>query len=412
MHDDTIELRQPADDPAALRAFVTPAAAAFADALDDAELAADRPNWEVDRFIGAVDGERWVAASAAYSFRMTVPGGAAVGAAGITGVGVSPSHRRRGILTRMMAWLLDQANERGEPLAILHASEGAIYPHFGFGLGTLSGSFEVESGAFRFARPAEPLGRVRLVEPDEAMDVIPALYDELCPTIPGAVSRSPAKWRTQLLAQGGHHAPAGPKYLAILDVGAEPRGYALYRVKNDWDERGPKNVLTVIEVSALDLAAERALWEWLAGIDLVRRMKAWRRPVPDPLFLQLADMNRLGFTVGHGLWVRLIDLPTALEARSYDGSGDVTFEVSDTFRPANAGRWRLEVTGGKGTVTATTDPPTLALDTSDLATTYLGGFTFANLARAGRVLECREGAVADADRLFTTAVVPWCSTGF
>ena len=301
----------------------------------------------------------------------------------------------------------------GEPVAILHASEGAIYPHFGFGLGTLSGGFECEAGGFRFARPAEPLGRIRLVEPDEAMGIIPALYDQLWPTIPGAISRSPAKWRAQLLAPAGrHHAQGGPKYLAVLEVGGEPRGYALYRVKDDWDERGPKNVLTVLEVSGLDRAAERALWEWLAGIDLVRRIKAWRRPVPDPLFLQLADMNRLGFTVGHGLWVRLIDLPAALEARSYVGSGEVTFEVTDAFRPANAGRWRLQATAGRATFTATTEAPGLALDTSDLATTYLGGFTFADLARAGRVRECRDGAVAEADRLFATTVVPWCATGF
>jgi predicted acetyltransferase len=112
-----------------------------------------------------------------------------------------------------------------------------------------------------------------------------------------------------------------------------------------------------MEVSGLDLAAERALWEWLAGIDLVRRIKAWRRPVPDPLFLQLEDMNRLGFNVGHGLWVRLIDLPAALEARSYDDSGEVTFEVTDAFRPANAGRWRLQATAGRATFTATTEPP-------------------------------------------------------
>src|SRR4051812_44719783 len=140
MHDDTIELRQPADETDALKAYLKPIGIAFGDTYDDAEFEADRPVWEIDRTIGAVEGDTWVGGGGAYSFRLTVPGRREVRAAGITGVGVSPTHRRRGILTKMMRWLLDQAAERGEPVSVLHASEGAIYPRFGFGLGTLQGS--------------------------------------------------------------------------------------------------------------------------------------------------------------------------------------------------------------------------------------------------------------------------------
>jgi len=124
MHDDTIELRQPAFDMASLRAWVGPIMAAFGDDFPDAELENERLRLEPDRLIGAVDGETWVGAAGAYSMRLTVPGGGEVGAAGITMVGVSPSHRRRGILREMMGWLFEQARERGEPVAILWASEG------------------------------------------------------------------------------------------------------------------------------------------------------------------------------------------------------------------------------------------------------------------------------------------------
>ncbi len=417
MHDDTIQLRQPADDPVALRAYVAPIEAAFGEPLDGAEFEAERAVWEIDRTIGAVDGavgsDAWVGGAGAYTFRLTVPGRREVGAAGITGVGVAPDHRRRGILTRMMRWLLDQAAERGEPVAVLHASEGAIYPHFGFGLATLSGTFDMERSDFRFARPAEPLGRVRLVGVDDAMGIIPALYEQVRLGVPGALTRSVARWRTQLLADGGsQNERMGSKSRAVLDVGGEARGYAIYRLKPEWESRGPRHVITVFEVTGLDVAAERALWEWIAGIDLVGRIKAVRTPVPHPLFLQLEDLRRLGLVVGHGIWVRLIDLPAALQGRSYEGSGVVTVEVTDAFYPANAGRWRLEITQGGGTVTPTTDAADLVLDTADLASVYLGGFTFADLARAGRVGEEREGAVADADRLFRTNARAACTTMF
>ncbi len=414
MHDDdTIELRQPGSDPESLRAYMLPIAEAFGETIDDSEFDADLQLFEADRAIGAVDGEAWVGGGSAYSYRLTVPGRREVGAAGITGIGVRPDHRRRGILTKMMHWLLDQAAERGEPVAILHASEGAIYPHFGFGLATLQGTFDIERSQLWFGRPAEPVGRVRLVDPEEAFGIIPDLYDRVRLDAPGQVSRSSAKWKASLLANGGFmRAKVGAKSRVVLEVGGEPRGYALYRTKPDWGDRGPQNEVTVMEVVGLDPAAERALWHWIAQIDLVSRIKAWRTPVPHPLFLGLHDLRRMAFMVGDGLWLRLIDLPAALEGRSYEGSGVVNLEVADAFLPANASRWRVEVTGGEAHVTPTTDSPDLALDTTDLATVFLGGFTFADLGRAGRVGECREGAIADADRLFMTNAVAWCSTPF
>jgi predicted acetyltransferase len=413
MHDDTIEFRQPANDPVSLRAYMTPIAVAFGESIDDGEFDADLQIFEADRAIGAVDGEAWVGGGGAYSFRLTVPGRREVGAAGITGVGVQPDHRRRGILTQVMRWLLDQAAERGEPVAVLHASEGAIYPHFGFGLATLQGTFEMDRSQFWFGRPADPVGRVRLVDPDEALAIIPDLYDRVRLDSPGQLTRSTAKWRAQMLANGGfHRGKLGAKSRAVLEVDGVPRGYALYRTKADWDDRGPRNEVTVMEVSGLDAAAERSLWEWIAGIDLMVRIKGWRTPVPHPLFLGLHDLRRMGLTVGDGLWLRIVDVVAALEGRSFEGTGVVTLEVTDAFLPANAGRWRIEVTGGSAAVARTSEPADLALDTTDLATVYLGGFTFADLLRAGRVGECRPEAVADADRLFATNAVAWCSTPF
>ena len=415
MHDDTIQLRQPTDTLDGLRAWSRPVADAFGGDLSEAELEGERYQLEPDRLIGAVDADAWVGAGGAFSFRLTVPGGGEVGAAGITMIGVSPSHRRRGILRQMMRWLLDQARERGEPVAILWASEGAIYQHFGFGIATLQGYFDIERSRVHFARPTEALGQMRLVDRDEGMGLIPPVYEVVRARMPGSISRTDAKWRRELLddaewmRQGN-----GRKFLAVLEVDGVVRGYAIYRIKAEWDDRGPNNTLLAMEVAGLDAAAERVVWAWLFGIDLVGHVKAMRGPVPNPLMLQLTEPRRLAMGVREGLWLRLLDVRAALEARSYGRQGSVTFELTDESCPWNAGRWRLDVPGDRGvaTVTPFTGDPDLTLDTSDLATAYLGAFTFADLARAGRAGECRPGAVAAADALFATAEAPWCSTMF
>jgi predicted acetyltransferase len=391
MPDESIELRQPTAE--TLRAWVGPVAAAFGEAVTDTEFEHDREVFELDRLIGAVDGDTWVGAGGAYSFRLTVPGGE-IPVAGITMVGVAPSHRRRGILRSMMRWLLDQARERGEPVAILWASEGAIYPHLGFGMSCVLASMDIERHRTGFARPAEPLGRIRLIEPDEAMRLMPPVYDAVRVRTPGEITRPETKWRVQYVADTpSYSASLGPKFLAVLEVDGV--------------------------VTGLDPAAERALWEWLFSIDLVGHIKVRQAPVAHPLLLQLAEPRQLGMLVRDGLWLRLVDVRAALEARSYAAAGSVTLELTDEFCPWNAGRWRIEVSlgdepGARGvaSVTPTHGDPDLALDTTDLAATYLGGFTFADLARAGRVGELRPRAVEAADGIFTTVLRPWCSTGF
>jgi hypothetical protein len=48
--------------------------------------------------------------------------------------------------------------------------------------------------------------------------------------------------------------------------------------------------------------------------------------------------------------LRLIDVPAAVEARGFPASVEVSvqFELADDVLPANAGRWRLEVSDGCG----------------------------------------------------------------
>jgi predicted acetyltransferase len=413
-----IELRKAT--PETLRSFMTPLSRAFGEVFTDAEFEADSQTFETDRIVGAYDGDELVGCAGAYTFRMTIPGGD-VPTAGVTLVGVSPSHRRRGILRQMMRQQLDEIHDRGEPVAVLWASEGAIYQRFGYGLATLSGSLDIERARTAFLRPVEPDGRIRIVSEDDAARLFPVPYERVRTVTPGALSRTEAFWRWNVVRDAEYmRAGRGPKFLALYEVDGEPLGYAIYRLKSEWDERGPKSELLVLEVVAATPSTERDIWRWLFDVDLVGRIKAWRLPIPTSLTLRLVEPRRMGLTVTDGIWLRLVDLAPALAARSYATIGSIVFDVADPFCPWNAGRWRLDVSDGGGgsdaqlqvAIGLTDADPDLALDVADLGAAYLGGIRFAELANAGRIDELRAGAVRTADALFATDRAPWCCTPF
>ncbi len=407
-----ITLRSPASDE--LRAFFEPLANAFSEEIGNAEFESESQLLEPERCVNAFDGDERVGSAGAYTFRLTVPGGE-VGASGITAVGVRPDHRRRGVMRQMLTWLLDDAARRGEPIAILTASEAAIYQRFGFGQGTTQSSFGVDPARVQFREPVapDPARRIRMVDADEAARVFPAVYDAVRAETPGAVDRTDLKWRLQIVGDADwmRHG-AGPKYRAVLEVDGDPRGYAIYRINSDWGATGPASTMLVLEVVGLDATADQAVWEWLFGMDLMATIRSRRGPMPHPLQQWLLEPRRLALTVGDGLWLRLLDVPAALSARTYAGSGTLVLDITDALIDSNAGRWQLTVDDGQGSVSRTTAEPDLELDIATLAAAYLGAFRLGDLALAGRVRECRPGTLQAADALFTSARSPWCSTGF
>ncbi len=412
---DDIVLRSPVTD-RDLRAFYDPLATAFSEDFNEAEIAAEKPFMERERLINAFDGERRVASSGSFSMQLTVPG-AIIPAAGITAVGVVPDQRRRGILRQMMDWLLADARAHHEPVAILWASEAAIYQRFGYGMATAVSNFEADRARLVFRDPLPPRDdvRIRMVDAPEGARLAAAVYDAVRPTMPGALDRPMLQWETMLMpdAEWMRHG-AGPKYRAVLEVGGEPRGYVVYRVKDDWSPRGPANVAMVIELYALDPEAEQRLWQWVCSLDLMGVIGARRGPVPHPMQLWLLEPRRLGVTIGDGMWLRFVDLPAALAARTYAGGpGSLVLDIADSMFESNAGRWQLTVAAdGTATCARTTADPDLALDVGALACTYLGTYRFGHLAAAGRVRECHPGALQTADVLFTPSRTAYTNTMF
>jgi predicted acetyltransferase len=335
--------------------FIAPLSIAFNEEMSDAAIDNDRRTIELDRFLGVLDGNEVVGCGGAHTFRLTFR--AEVGAAGITAVGVLPSHRRRGILRQMMTWLFAQARERGEPVAILWASEAAIYQRFGYGPGTVQTNLEVLKDKVRFIRPVDHPGRIRIVGLDEAVERFPPIYEATRRATPGAVNRTAARWRYETLADAEwmRHGN-GAKARAIYEVDGEPRGYAIYRTRGDWDHAGPKGVVTVLEVCALDPGVEQAIWEWIVGIDLIATIKSWRGPAPHPLQLMVTEPRRLGTTVTDGTWLRILDLPAALDGPAFPRSGTIVLDVTDAEvaerRAVATGRGRRGTSGAPQTAAA------------------------------------------------------------
>jgi len=407
-----IELRNPRPDE--LAEYFRATGAAFGEVLHDDEVARERPLIDFDRFVGARLDEEWVGTAGAYSMRLTVPGGE-VPASGITGVGVRPDVRRRGLFRQMLDWLFDDARRRGEVVAMLLASEAAIYQRFGFGMSTTASSFAIDVRRAEFREPIDlgPDARIRLVEADEATDAFTRIYEQVRLSIPGALTRERERWRLWLVGDAEWmQRRDGIKFNALLEVAGEPRGYAIYRVSQGWEMTGPNSTLNVIEVTGLDAWAEQALWQWLFSIDLVTTVAGRRNQVPHPLQHWLLEPRRLALTINDGLWLRILDVAAALAARRYVGSERLVVGITDELLPVNDGRWNVTVKDGRAKVSSTKSEPDLELDISALAAVYLGAFRFVDLALAGRVRECSPGALQRADALLTPSRSPWNSTPF
>jgi predicted acetyltransferase len=305
----------------------------------------------------------------------------------------------------MMRAQLDDVRSRGEPLATLFASEETIYGRYGYGLGSLNVQFEIDKAHNAFRPGVETVGRVRLVDAATAAKQLPAVYDAVRRVTPGVNERSAAWWEHRMLADPENFRFGGsPKHIAVLDVDGEPRAYAIYRLFVAFGDLGPETKLRTIEVMGVDAEATASIWRYLLDVDWTKAVSAGLQPVDHPLLLLLARPNYSKPTLSDGLWVRLVDVGAALSSRTYANGDPVVFDVRDEFGPWNEGRWRL----ADGRAERTDGPADLALDVSDLGSVYLGGFTFRDLRRAGRIEELRDGAVYLADSIFRTDGAPWC----
>ncbi|MEV5434935.1 GNAT family N-acetyltransferase [Streptomyces sp. NPDC052682] len=375
-------------------------------------LEARRAQFVPGRLLGAFDGGRCVATFRSFAQELTAVGGATVPADAVSNVTVSPTHRRRGLLTRMMSQDLAAAKERGDVVATLIAAEYPIYGRYGFGPATWTCEWTVDVPRTgldpRWAGPRDG-GRVDLVDGEDVRKLGPELHERLRAAQPGAVSREALWWKLNTGALRFSESWTEPFYAVYRSAAGEVEGMVSYEADDRWgDGKQPLNTASVNWLIGVTPAAERALWHYLCSIDWITKVKSgWRAP-DDLLPFFLPDPRAAAVTTqADWLWVRILDVVRALQARTYAGPGTLVLEVADRDG-LTGGRYRLEAAEDGACCVPTTESADLALEVGELATLWLGDESAVRLAALGRVREERAGAARKADALLRTSRRPWC----
>jgi predicted acetyltransferase len=375
------------------------------------EIENERKIFEPERSLAVFDGDRIVGTTGAFSLEVTVPGGR-LPMAGVTEVGVAPTHRRRGLLTMMMRRQLDDVRDLGEPLAGLWASEGAIYQRYGYGMATYACELEIERPWTGFARPYQWGGSLRLIEKEEAMRLMPPIMERVADATPGMWKRSQAFWEHAFADLERWRDGASALFFAVYESAQGPEGYAAYRVKHEWPGGIPRGTLKVRELMATTTEATAALWRACFDHDLMGKIQSWPRPLDEPLLHMLANPRALGLRLTDGLWIRLVDVAKALASRNYSAIGRIVFEVHDSFCAWNEGRYELEGGPDGASCRPSREEPDLVVEAADIGAALLGGSRFGHLHRSGRVVEMTQGALRRADAMFAWDPLPFCSAVF
>ncbi|MCU0308636.1 MAG: GNAT family N-acetyltransferase [Thermoleophilia bacterium] len=359
--------------------------------------------------IAAFDAGRIVGTMMWFSTALTMPGGRDLPVSALTEVTVHPTHRRRGIMRRMMEVMF--ADIAGTPASVLTASEGTIYGRFGYGIATRKADVTVASDRAALIDGDAPAAGWRLASREVAEPHLVRLHERHRRRGAGDIRRPPAWWRWELDDVEGRAGGDPPRFFALR---ADRRGRidaaVAYRISGGGPGVYPD--LRVDDVLAADDHAEREAWRYLLGVDLIHEVR-WPGPldpvvahlVADPLHVRL---DRMRF----GLWLRPLDVPAVLGARAYAATGQVVLQVNDPAMPAVGGRFALSAGPDGAECIRTRASADLALDVQALAAVVLGGTGVEALVRAGRITEKRAGAARRAGALFATGALPFLASGF
>jgi len=359
--------------------------------------------FEPERTLVATDGPELIGTTRALTRDLSVPG-AVVPAAHVTGVGVKPTHRRRGVMSSLIT---RQLREVPEAIAVLWASEPAIYGRFGYGAAAWGTAYEVD-----LRRVGPPNVRLRPGElgeltVDDALKELPPILRSMQERRPGVSGRPELDWQKHLQDKpNDRNGRTARQILVHRDEAGTVDGYALWRGKMNWTPTGPANEVLLEELVAVEPTAYKALWAHFLTLDLAATLGYAYAAVDEPLLQLVSTPTALDRRVNESLWLRVTDVPRALEQRRYAVPVDLVLAVTDDLIPINPGHFHLTADGASVTCTRTDAPADLSLSIKDLGAAYLGGRPLTEFATTGRITEHTPGALTKATTAFTSPVAP------
>jgi predicted acetyltransferase len=364
---------------------------------------------DLDRIFAAFDGDQIVGTCAAATLELSVPGGR-IAMGGTTMVAVLPTHRRRGLLHAMMRVHIDEIRSRGEALAGLWASESSIYQRYGFGSAAELYEMQANADKIDFIGPA-PLRKLRIIEPDEAREILPGVHDRVCAMQPGMFGRRAGRWEVESFRDvESEREGFTAKRFVICEDADSVDGYAIYRQKEKWVDF-PQGELQILEFAGETPNARAALWRYLMNIDLYPDVKFWNMAVDDELPWLVSEPRRIERKLLDSLWLRLLDIPRALSSRAYCENGRLVLGVVDPFLPENDGNYELIVGADGAECRLCECVADVYCEVDVLGALFLGGHRASTLARAGRI-SGDPAIIALLDRMFAWSPRPWCPEGF
>lgn len=398
-----------ADREAAIRKIAEVDETAFGEGFSDEEIGS--PIFGVlddDRTFLAWEAGQVVGVSANFALEVSVPGGS-VPTAGVTFIGVRPTHRRRGVMTAMLDNLHADGLSRNEPIAALWAAETAIYPRFGYGRATRRLFTEIKRthGSLRDA-PADNSIRLRMINAGDDFSVTQPIYDAARASR-GGVPAIDERWhQRQTWDPPSSRHGASSLYTVVAEDDSGVRGFMRYTFKPEWTDSHDNGIFNIYRLMSSDPAAHAALWRYALTFDLMATVKWFNAPIDDPIQLWLEYPRHATRQFEDALHVRVLDLPPAIASRTLSTECDVVIDVTDNRFPENAGRWRIAGSPMGATCARTKDPADVALDIRLLGASYLGDATLREFTDAGWVEELRPGAISSLDAALRTEIPPYC----
>ena len=287
--------------------------------------------------------------------------GTPVPMAGIGGVATLPEHRRRGHVRRLFRAAFDEMRERGQLFSALFPFSFPYYRMFGYELVHTRDDYILPLDAVDVRSRTGTLERV-----EAATTELRAVYGAFAAQRNLAMERTSRMWESRMKADVYRDQVFTYLY---RDEEGRPRAYVTFHPERYRDDAYQA---LVRDVAFDSYEALRALLAHLAVFPPHTRRARLALPSEVTLHALVPEPYVVEQTRGASMMGRIADVPAALEATRWPGSGELVVRVHDDGMDWNEGTFRVEWADGEARTAQTTREPQITADVRALSQVLCG----------------------------------------